>query len=175
MRSTIKASLKGGRCRAKSASEPAARRSVRSPSEAHSRAKGKRLHNAKSAAARPKTIAKRRCAGRAPSGHSLTRTMVGGARRRDLAGQDDAALLDVVRKELRAALGANKDPAFTQVIRWPRAIPQYVVGHGARVDGIDARVADWPGFFLTGNAFKGVSLADCVSNARVTAQAVLDA
>ena len=51
MRSTIKASLKGGRCRAKSASEPAARRSVRLASEAYSRAKGKRLHNAKPGAA----------------------------------------------------------------------------------------------------------------------------
>jgi oxygen-dependent protoporphyrinogen oxidase len=45
-------------------------------------------------------------------------------------------------------------------------MPQYSVGHIARVAEIDARAAAIPGFSLIGNAFRGVGIPDCVRLAK---------
>ena len=64
------------------------------------------------------------------------------------------------------------EPVFRRIVRWPNAIPQYVIGHLDRVSRIDALVATHPGLFLTGNAFRGVSMADCVEQAGLVASRV---
>jgi oxygen-dependent protoporphyrinogen oxidase len=47
-------------------------------------------------------------------------------------------------------------------MRWPQAIPQYLLGHPERVAAIEARAAVHPGLILGGNALHGISLNDCV-------------
>jgi len=91
--------------------------------------------------------------------------MVGGARRPELVEQDEEALVKLAREELRELAGVTAEPSFTEVIRWKRGIPQYNVGHLERVAAIDADVARLPGLHLTGNAYKGVSLIDCIRGA----------
>lgn len=104
--------------------------------------------------------------GRAPGGHALLRCIVGGRRRPDLLELDDEALLKAVRIDLAAMLGGNlPPPAFTKLVRWPRAIPQYELGHLDRKAAIEAAVAKLPGVVLAGNALYGVSLADCAQRA----------
>ncbi|NND44291.1 MAG: protoporphyrinogen oxidase [Xanthomonadales bacterium] len=107
--------------------------------------------------------------GRAPEGHVLLRSMVGGHRNPGLALQDDQALVDSVRAEYRTVLGINAPPEFVRVYRHERAIPQYQVGHQARLEQIQGALKAYPGLVLTGNAFRGVSLNDCVANAYRTA------
>ena len=107
---------------------------------------------------------------RAPEGHALLRTMVGGARSPELARLPDDRLLDVVQSNLRDIMGITADPVFAQIYRHERAIPQYLVGHGDRLRAIEEHLADFPGLILTGNAFRGVSLNDCVVNANKTAE-----
>jgi oxygen-dependent protoporphyrinogen oxidase len=107
---------------------------------------------------------------RAPEGHALLRTMVGGARSPELAHLPDDSLLDVVQSNLRDIMGITADPVFAQIYRHERAIPQYLVGHGDRLRAIEEQLADFPGLVLTGNAFRGVSLNDCVVNAGKTAE-----
>lgn len=102
---------------------------------------------------------------RAPAGKALLRTMVGGARAPQLAEQDDGPLLDRVRTELRDILGVDVEPEFVSLYRHERAIPQYLVGHAQRLAAIDAELEAFPGLVLSGNAFRGVSLNDCVLNA----------
>src|SRR5262249_57938046 len=70
---------------------------------------------------------------RAPPGMVLLRAMCGGWHRPEMAGWDDARLLEAVRAELRLALGIEAAPSFIHVVRWPRAIPQYHLGHLERV------------------------------------------
>jgi oxygen-dependent protoporphyrinogen oxidase len=101
--------------------------------------------------------------------------MVGGARRPELADLPDEQLLDRVRSNLKDIMGINAEPEFASVYRHQRAIPQYLVGHAARLGAIDAELADFPGLILTGNAFRGVSLNDCVVNATKTARSLLQA
>ena len=91
--------------------------------------------------------------------------MVGGARAPQLAQLPDDRFLDLVRGELADTLGLTEDPDFIRIYRHERAIPQYPVGHAARLDAIGAALGNHPGLLLTGNAFRGVSLNDCITNA----------
>jgi oxygen-dependent protoporphyrinogen oxidase len=93
--------------------------------------------------------------------------MCGGWNRPDMLDWDDARLLAAVRSELRLAMHIEAGPVFQQIIRWDRAIPQYLLGHLERVAWIERRVAQYPGLFLTGNAYRGVALNDCTEQAEV--------
>jgi oxygen-dependent protoporphyrinogen oxidase len=108
--------------------------------------------------------------GRAPEGCVLYRTMVGGARHPHLAEFPDEQLLDRVRSDLGDIMGLKADPEFVKIYRHERAIPQYLVGHADRLEAIENHLREFPGLILTGNAFRGVSLNDCVLNAEKTAE-----
>ncbi len=107
---------------------------------------------------------------RAEGGRVLYTCMVGGARQPDLVGLDEAALVALAREELRALAGVTAEPVLTEVIRWPRGIPQYNVGHRERVAAIDAALERWPGLTLTGNAYKGIGFNDCIRSAKQLAE-----
>jgi protoporphyrinogen/coproporphyrinogen III oxidase len=102
---------------------------------------------------------------RAEGGRVLYTCMIGGARRPDLVGLDEEALVTLAREELKALAGVTASPSFTEVIRWPRGIPQYNVGHMERISAIDAALARWPGLRLGGNAYRGVGINDCIRTA----------
>jgi oxygen-dependent protoporphyrinogen oxidase len=99
----------------------------------------------------------------APGGEVLLRNVLGGALRPDLLAQDDEALLGLVREEHRSVLGITAAPRFVEVVRYPESLPQYRVGHGALLGEIDAAAAALPGLHLTGNAYRGIGLADCLA------------
>ncbi|HSH69772.1 MAG TPA: protoporphyrinogen oxidase [Deferrisomatales bacterium] len=113
-------------------------------------------------------------ANRAPSGRVLLTQIVGGARNPELVDLDDGELLQLVRDELSWTLGIRAEPCYTKVVRWARAIPQYVVGHGQRLAEIQERVGRLGGLFLGGNAYHGISINDCTHHAPILAGQVLD-
>ncbi len=107
--------------------------------------------------------------GRAPAGHNLWRALVGGAKRPELAALPDAELVKLVADEMRHVMKVTAEPAWTRVVRWPRAIPFYRVGHLARVGRIEALAARHTGLVLGGNAFGGVALNDVAEQAKQNA------
>jgi oxygen-dependent protoporphyrinogen oxidase len=111
---------------------------------------------------------------RAPPGMCLLRAMCGGWHRADVAGWDEERLVQAVRADLRQAMGVVAVPVLHQVIRWDRAIPQYQLGHTARVAQIEALAARHAGLFLGGNAYHGVALNDCTEQGERLALAVRD-
>jgi oxygen-dependent protoporphyrinogen oxidase len=111
--------------------------------------------------------------GRAPEGSVLFRTMVGGARASHLADLPDEQLLDRVRSDLRDIMGLRAEPEFVKIYRHEKAIPQYLVGHADRLAAIEKKLENFPGLVMTGNAFRGVSLNDCVLNASKIAQRIV--
>jgi len=119
------------------------------------------------------TFASRKFAGRAPEGHELVRAFVGGALRPDLVDLDDARLVATVRAELAALLAITATPVLTRVQRYPRAMPQYAVGHLDRIAAIEARAAALPGIALAGAAYRGVGVPDCVRSGEAAADAIL--
>ncbi len=109
---------------------------------------------------------------RAPEDSVLLRTLVGGARVPHLAELPDDQLLDMVFQDLKDIMGVNFDPEFISIYRHEKAIPQYLVGHAERLKAIEADLKNHPRLVLTGNAFRGVSLNDCVLNALKTAESL---
>lgn len=104
-------------------------------------------------------------AGRAPKGFEQLAVFVGGELDPDAALLDDAGVRDIVVRDLRTTLGTTAEPELFRVTRWPRAIPQYEVGHLDRLARIDADVARRPRLSLLGNWKGGISLPQCVQSA----------
>jgi len=111
--------------------------------------------------------------GRAPEGHVLLRGFLGGALNAGALAEDDATLVARARAELRQALGVTAEPVLARLARWPASMPQYRVGHLARVETIERRAAALPGLALAGGAYRGVGIADCVRSGEAAAEAAL--
>lgn len=111
---------------------------------------------------------------RAPEGHVLLRSMVGGARASDVADLEDGKLLDTVMQETRTITGLRPDPVFVKIYRHPRAIAQYNVGHGRILSEVDAFEQRHRGVYLSGNAYRGVSVNDCIFGAEKLAVRILE-
>jgi oxygen-dependent protoporphyrinogen oxidase len=109
---------------------------------------------------------------RAPPGYVLLRALAGGWNRPDILSWPDGRLIDAILVELRLAMKIETPPIFHRVIRWEKAIPQYHLGHAARVNCIEHRLAAEPGLFLGGSAFHGIALNDCTEQAQSLARRV---
>lgn len=110
--------------------------------------------------------------GRAPQDFVLLRTFVGGAFGREVLDWSDEAIQKSVLQELRQILGITEKPLFSVFHRYPHSMPQYRVGHLDRMGTLEARLKNHPGLFLTGNAYQGIGIPDCVHHASETAEAV---
>jgi len=109
---------------------------------------------------------------RAPAGCVLWRALCGGVHRGDLLDLDDEALARRVHEEIKLAMGVRGEPVFRRIVRWQRAIPQYVVGHLDRVARIESLARRHTGLILTGNAYRGVAMGDCVDEGNRVAAVV---
>jgi len=108
--------------------------------------------------------------GRAPEGHVLLRCIFGGTRDPDAIGVDDGTILGAARTDVAGILGIIAEPAHTRVVRWPRGIAQYRLGHADTVAAAD-EVARRHRLVLAGSGWHGVAVTDCVSDAnRVVAE-----
>ena len=90
------------------------------------------------------------------------RAMLGGAVDPEMASRDPQELIAIVRADLKRLLGLVAEPIFTEVVPWPRAIPQYILGHRERVARIEEELKGWiarggPPIALAGNAMDGVA------------------
>jgi oxygen-dependent protoporphyrinogen oxidase len=69
-------------------------------------------------------------------------------------------------------LAIRKEPAFSNVTIWPRAIPQYNLGHTARISTINTLRARFPGLYFAGNYLSGPAIGTCVEHALQVADEV---
>ncbi len=106
-------------------------------------------------------------AGRAPDGHLLFRLYL---RTTKLT---DSALLAQACAEMNQALGITSDPQFTRVYRFPRALPQYTIGHLKRIRKIRQILDSHSGLHLAGNYLDGVGIPDCIRSGTHAAQQIL--
>ncbi len=111
--------------------------------------------------------------GRAPPGQFLVRGYVGGIGREAVLEADDEGLVHLVRAELGALAGIRGTPIHTEVHRYPAGMPQYTVGHLARVARIRNALTACPGLAVTGAPYGGVGIPDCIADALTTARGVL--
>ena len=106
--------------------------------------------------------------GQAPDGTVFLRTMLGGAREPDQAHLDDDALLGVVRSAHARIFGRDPEPARVWIARWSEGISQYTVGHLDRV-AVAEKAARAVGVELAGSPYRGISVNDCIKQARAAA------
>jgi oxygen-dependent protoporphyrinogen oxidase len=110
-----------------------------------------------------------------PDGGLSIRCFVGRAGDDPGLALDDGALVERCASELRAALGLNGAPTASRVTRWPRALPQYAVGHIERIDRIEAALARLPALALAGAGYRGSGLPECMRQGEEAARRVLAA
>ncbi|MEY9995059.1 oxygen-dependent protoporphyrinogen oxidase [Streptomyces sp. V4I8] len=95
----------------------------------------------------------------------VLRTSVGRYGETEILQRDDDQLVDVSRRDLRAATGLDATPLETRVTRWTDGLPQYPVGHHARVARIREHVAKVPGLAVCGAQYDGVGIPACIASA----------
>jgi len=103
--------------------------------------------------------------GRAPGHHVLLTSFVGGATNPDATKQPADQLVALVHREIKPLMQLREGPVFSNVSVWPRALPQYNLGHTARMAAINNCRADFPGLYLTGNYLNGPAIGACVEQA----------
>ncbi len=111
---------------------------------------------------------------RAPDDGVLIRGFVGGDAQEEAVDLPDSALLNLVRKEIAELMGITAEPIFHRIHRWRRGRPQYDVGHLDRVAEMEALAAKTPGLYLTGSAYRGAGIPDCVKQAMDTVDRILE-
>ena len=111
--------------------------------------------------------------GRAPEGYALLRSMVGGARASELAIQDDGRLIDIVAEELGHIMDIKVQPDFVKIYRHEKAIPQYNIGHDRKLKAVDEMLLKYKNLYLTGNAYRGIGVNDCIENSYKLAETII--
>jgi oxygen-dependent protoporphyrinogen oxidase len=105
--------------------------------------------------------------GRAPEGWQMFTNYIGGATDPAIGDMDEEQIVAIVRRDLREILVAEDvEPKVLAVHLWPRAIPQYTLGHQDRLDRIETGLRSLPGLYLCGNYIDGVALGDCARRSR---------
>lgn len=100
--------------------------------------------------------------GRAPEDFVLLRTFVGGALSPQNFDLDDDELIARAEADLTRLLDIRGKPVRRELARWPSSMPQYHVGHIARIERVEAATRHHPGLELAGNAYRGTGIPDCV-------------
>jgi oxygen-dependent protoporphyrinogen oxidase len=108
--------------------------------------------------------------GRAPNGHVSLTVFIGGRKHEQVGAWTDERVLDRVLADLGPILGFRAPPSMAHVNRWPRAIPQYELGHLGRIARVDEALAGLPGLYTRANWRDGVSVSDCIRNGKALAE-----
>jgi len=99
---------------------------------------------------------------RAPDGHILLTSYVGGERQPELASLPADELVKLVCEDLSVLLGMKGKPTFQYVALYSKAIPQYNVGYGKFKDLMSEIENKTCGLFFAGSFRDGVSLGDSI-------------
>lgn len=111
--------------------------------------------------------------GRAPEGRVLLRAFAGGELARSRYAAADAELVAGALKDLDDLLGLDGEPEVCWVSRCPESMPQYQLGHLARLSELEAALQRLPGLALAGNGYRGVGVPDCVASGFAAADRLL--
>lgn len=103
--------------------------------------------------------------GRAPEGYALLTSFVGGATDRNALQKSPGELVAQVHREIIPLLAIRNQPLFSNVTTWRRALPQYNLGHTARLAALEKLRSQFPGLHFAGNYLNGPAIGSCVEQA----------
>ena len=99
---------------------------------------------------------------RVAQGRVVLRCFLGGSEDPEVLDEPDEMVIRNVREELHRIMGVSESPCFERVMRWPRSMAQYTVGHQDKLEAIEGRLGRIPGVHVAGNAYRGIGIPDCV-------------
>jgi oxygen-dependent protoporphyrinogen oxidase len=111
---------------------------------------------------------------RAPAGSVLLTSMLGGARDPGVIDLTDDQAQALALRELKPTMGIATPPTFVRVVKHARGIPQYTLGHPARLATIDERLRGLPRLHLAGNSYRGISINACIEEAQTLSAKILE-
>jgi oxygen-dependent protoporphyrinogen oxidase len=119
----------------------------------------------------------------APPGTALLRVFFGGPDFNSSHSPDSAdpsvwpasasLWIDLAISQLQQIWPQLPPPVASLVRHWPHSLPQFEIGHRARVAAITERAQALPGLVLLGNAYRGVGLPDLIRDARSASRELL--
>jgi protoporphyrinogen/coproporphyrinogen III oxidase len=109
---------------------------------------------------------------RVPKHLAAVRTFIVAEWARELLDAPQKTVVELALADVAKFMGVEARPRFSHVRYWPNSMPQYVVGHEPRRRRIWEALDDVPGLFLTGNAYDGVGIPDCIESAKQTAKRI---
>ncbi len=112
--------------------------------------------------------------GRAPAGHVALTVLAGGTLQPEIARLSPDELVSRVSLDLSQLVGAQGRPVFTRITVWPRAIPQYHLGHGVHLEAMAQCERSHPGLFIGGSVRDGISIPDCLQAGGALARRALE-
>ncbi|MBF0253604.1 MAG: protoporphyrinogen oxidase [Candidatus Omnitrophica bacterium] len=107
---------------------------------------------------------------RAPRGHVLLRVFC--RLGQDGADGTDAEIAAASREPVRRFLGIQGSELFSDVARYPAAMPQYRVGHRKLLQAINHNLTQHPGLCLAGSGYDGLGIPDCIRQAEQAANSI---
>jgi len=110
---------------------------------------------------------------RAPDGQALLTSFIGGATDPLAVKLPPDELAAIVHKELSAILRIRSKPTFSNVSIYTRALPQYNLGHGARLAAIEQARQNHPNLWLAGNYLRGPAIGACVEQSLAVAREII--
>lgn len=99
--------------------------------------------------------------------------MMGGSCHPEVEHLSENELIEQTLQILRQHLNIRLDPQVIQITKARNAIPQFEVGHSLwKRDIQDKMAASFPRLTLSGSAWTGVSINDCIAQSRCLAQQI---
>ncbi len=112
--------------------------------------------------------------GRNRPGDLLVRVLFGGSFDPGVGGLEPAEIVRTAGEEMKRLFSLDAGPRFTRSWLWPKAIPQYEVGHGARVASIERALSHFPHLYLAGNSIHGPSFGKAAARGAACAREAVD-
>ena len=112
--------------------------------------------------------------GRAPEGHVLLTSFIGGSFEPEVLDWSDEQVSEVVGSELQRVLDSETKPEPVALVRHEHALPQYNIGHERWVASLREELQRTPGVFVTANYLDGASVPACIEQADRTAHRVAE-
>ena len=111
--------------------------------------------------------------GRAPEGHMVFETLIGGRRHPERVELDDDTLIRLAFEDVREILGLSGQPAYTRVLRTGGAIPQLERNYPLLIAWRDQFLSSQPGLHICGFGWDGIGLNDVMKHATRVSEAIL--
>jgi protoporphyrinogen/coproporphyrinogen III oxidase len=110
--------------------------------------------------------------GRAPQGSVLLTSFIGGATDPQAVALSAAEISAIVHREIAPLLAIRGVPAFSNVQIYPRALPQYNIGHTTRVGNLLRESSFFLNLKLVGNYLRGPAIGACIEQALAVADEI---